>query len=199
MFIVYVSSAFRKRSTIFKRNSNISIATFCCYIPCYKNICVWIITKIWFNKFGFKFNCCTIFTFFAIVCVILITDNIPFSCYKFWRFIISITPKIYNLLSFDFYTWSKLNNCCSILWKFKSRFFWLFNDEKHCCSIISFKSSNTPSFLSNLPIKLICSFKSGFSNSICLLNLLQLICTVLKSTHNPIIYMSCNHCFFPFR
>ena len=90
VFIVYVSYAFRKWSTIFKCNSSISITTCCCYIPCYKNICVWIITKIWFNDFGFKFNGCTITFSFTIICVVLISDNIPFSCRKFWRLTISM-------------------------------------------------------------------------------------------------------------
>ena len=91
IFIVYVSYAFRKWSKIFKCNSSISITTCDCYIPCYKNICIWIITKILFNDFGFKFNGCTISISFTIVCVISIIDNIQFSCCKFWRFIISIT------------------------------------------------------------------------------------------------------------
>ena len=49
---------------------------------------------------------------------------------------------------------------------------------------------------SSLPIKLVCCFKSGFSNSICLLTLLQLVCNVSKNIHNPINYQLCNHYFY---
>ena len=37
---------------------------------------------------------------------------------------------------------------------------------------------------SSLPIKLICCFKLGFSNSICCLNLLQLVYNAFKNIHN---------------
>ena len=82
MCFVYMSYAFHKWITIFKCNSSITITTCCCYIPYYKNICFLIITKIWFNGFGFKFNDCTIFISIAIVSysdhwyVILLTFDI---------------------------------------------------------------------------------------------------------------------------
>ena len=60
------------------------------------------------------------------------------------------------------------------------------------------KNFVAPSFLSTPPIKLICCFKLGFLIQFVCLNLFQLICNVLKSIHNPINSLSCNHCFFPF-
>ena len=146
MFIVYMSYTSCKWSTIFRCNFNTSITTCIWYISCYKNICIWLITKTCFNNFCFKLNAWIIFISFTIFCVILIIDNMPFSCCKFWRFIIIITQYVYNLLSFQFYTWSKSNNCSSILWKFKSCFFWLFNYKKIFCSSISLKSSNKINF-----------------------------------------------------
>ena len=83
MFIIYMSYALSNWSAIFKYNVCISITTCCCYISCYKNICVWIITKIWFNDFSFKFNGCTIFISITIVCIILIINNTPFSRCEF--------------------------------------------------------------------------------------------------------------------
>ena len=52
---------------------------------------------------------------------------------------------------------------------------------------------------SSLPIRLICCFKSAFSNSICLLNLLQLVYNALKNIHNPINHQLCNHYFYSFK
>ena len=51
---------------------------------------------------------------------------------------------------------------------------------------------------SRLPMKLIYCFKSGFSNSICLLKSMQLIFDVLERIHNLINYHLCNHFFFHF-
>ena len=70
MFVVYVSYAFIKWNTIVECNFSISIITWCRYVSCYKNICVWIITEIWFNDLGFKFNGCAIFISITIVCFI---------------------------------------------------------------------------------------------------------------------------------
>ena len=71
-----MSYAFCKWSTIFKCNFSIFATISYCYVSCYKNICIWIIAKIWFNGFGFKFYGCTTFISFTIVCIILIIDNI---------------------------------------------------------------------------------------------------------------------------
>ena len=62
------------------------------------------------------------------------------------------------------------------------------------------KNIVAPSFLVSLPMKLICcSLNQGFLIQFAFLNLLQLIFNVFKSTHNPINYLRCNHCFFPFQ
>ena len=61
------------------------------------------------------------------------------------------------------------------------------------------KSIVALSFLLSFPMKLIYCFKSGFLIQFACLNLLQLICNVLKSTHNLINYLSFNRCFFPCR
>ena len=59
------------------------------------------------------------------------------------------------------------------------------------------------SFLVGLPMKLIYCFKSGFSNSICLLKSIVIVwsdglesCNGLESSHNQINCLSCNHYFF---
>ena len=52
---------------------------------------------------------------------------------------------------------------------------------------------------SSLPIKLICSFKSGFSSSICLLKSIALVCNDLKNNLNPINYQLCYRYFYSFQ
>ena len=88
MFIVYTSYAFVNGAQFLN-------ATFLLALPPAPFLLalspVWIITKIWFNDFSFKFNGCTIFISITIVCIILIINNIPFSCCKFWRLTVSIT------------------------------------------------------------------------------------------------------------
>ena len=51
---------------------------------------------------------------------------------------------------------------------------------------------------SGLPMKLICCFKSWFSNSICLLKSMQLVYYALKNIHNPINYQLYGHYFYSF-
>ena len=66
-----------------------------------------------------------------------------------------------------------------------------------CCEKLKVVSTvfhwwkTAPSFLSSLPIKLICSFKSGFSNSVCLLKSIGINWWFEK--YSPINYRLCNH------
>ena len=61
------------------------------------------------------------------------------------------------------------------------------------------KNIVAPLSSSSLPIKLICCFKSGFSNLICLLKSIELAYNALKNIHSPINYQLCNHYFWSFQ
>ena len=51
-----------------------------------------------------------------------------------------------------------------------------------------------------LPIKLICCFTSSeFSNSICVLKSIAIVCNILKNIHNPINYQLNYHYFYSFQ
>ena len=140
MFIVYVGYAFRKWCTVFKYDFNISIITCFCYVSCYKNICVWTIAKTWFNGLSFKFNGRTIFISFTINCIILIIDTIPFSFASFKDSLLVSTNR-FAFLCVSIIISSQNKKLLQHFVRFKSCFFWLFDDEKHCCSI-SFKFSS---------------------------------------------------------
>ena len=66
-------------------------------------------------------------------------------------------------------------------------------NSKVVSSDFSMMKNNVASSSSSLPIKLIFCFKSAFSNSICLLNLLQLVYNALRNIHNPINHQLCYH------
>ena len=138
----------KKWCTVFRCHICIIVFSYC-YISCNQNKCIRIITKAWFNAFCFKFNriVLVVFTFCC-----LTVYNISF-------FVANLDSSLLESFSkFVIFCVSILYNAYKILWKFKSCFFWFFNDEKHCCFIF-FKFTN----------KLICCFKSGFSKSICML------------------------------
>ena len=63
----------------------------------------------------------------------------------------------------------------------------------------SIMKNTVASYSSSLPIKLICCFKSRFSNSICLLKSMQLVYKASKSIYNLINYQMCNLCFYSFQ
>ena len=48
---------------------------------------------------------------------------------------------------------------------------------------------------SSLPTTLICCFKLGFPNSICLLKSITIVYNAPKNTHSPINYQLCNRYF----
>ena len=134
----------RKWSATFKFN----ICTIVCnyfYISCSWNKCVRIITKTRFNTFYLKFNRIdlVVFTFCC-----LTVYNIPFfdssSLESFNKFIIFCASILYDTEKFS----EKLNLVSS--------------------DFLMMKNIVALSFSSSLPIKLICCFKSGFSNSMCL-------------------------------
>ena len=68
-------------------------------------------------------------------------------------------------------------------------FFWIFNDEKHCCFIIFKFTNNINLFFLN---------QSFLIQFVCF-NLLQLICNDLKNIHNPINYQLYNNYFYAFQ
>ena len=70
-----------------------------------------------------------------------------------------------------------------------------FNKSMTFCVSILYDTHRTSSF----SIKLIFCLKSGFSNLIFCLNLLQLVCNVLRCIHSPINYQLCNNYFYLFR
>ena len=115
----------------------------CCYMPCYKDMCVWITTKILFNDLGFKFNGCTIFISFIIICVILIIDNIPFSCCKFFGDLLSAPSNRYAIYCVSIFMRSQNQTAVAAFCE-NSKIVSSdsFIEEKNCCSFISFKSSN---------------------------------------------------------
>ena len=183
-----MSYAFCKWSTIFKCNFSISITLCGCYVSCYKNICIWIITKIWFSNF------------FSNLILEPFSSPSPYSVLFWWL----IT---YHLLLAKFEDSLLASpNKFTVFWVFifipgqnqtMVAKFWV--NLKVVSSDFSMMKNVASSFLSSLPIKLICCFKSGFLIQFVCLNLLSLVCNVLRSTGSLINYHLCNHYFFSFQ
>ena len=144
VFIIYMSYTSCKWSTIFKFNISICITICSCYISCNKNTCIWIIAD-WLNIFCLKFSACTIFISFTTVYTISIMNKILFFLLQILK--IYYQCHLINVQSFEFplYIWSIMKpneSKVTAFWKFKSYFFWFFNDKEHCSSIILIKYAN---------------------------------------------------------
>ena len=112
----------------------------------------------------FKSNMCIIFCIYCYIscnknkCIRIITKTWfnPF-CFKLNSIALLVITfcclTVYNVPNLDFSLLESFNKFIIFLWKLKSYFFWFFNASSS----------------SRLPIKLNCSFKSEFSNSIYLL------------------------------
>ena len=107
------------------------------------------ITQTWFNSVCFKFNSIPWFDF--TFCCLIVYD-IPLFCCKFRFFIVWITSK-FMIFVFPFYM---------ILTKFCVNSKVFFSDFSVMKKIVAQSSLK-------ILIKLICCFKVGLSNSICLL------------------------------
>ena len=141
-----MSYAFCKWGTIFKWNSSIITTTCWCYIPCYKNICVWIIPKILFNDFGFEFDGCTTFISFIIVRVILIHFLVANFQYS-----LLVSPNKFTIFWVSIFILSENQITVTAFCE---------NSKVAISDFSMIKKIVVFSFLVSLPMNLICCFKS---------------------------------------
>ena len=120
--------AYRKWCTFFKCNICVIVCSYG-YISWNWNQFIRIIIKTWCNTFRFEFDRIVLVVF--IFCCLTVY-SIPF-------FVASLDSSLLELLNkFIIFCISTLY----FMWKFKSCFFWFFNDKVHCCFIIFFKFTN---------------------------------------------------------
>ena len=122
----------RKWCTILKCNICIFSLIYC-YISSNWNTCIIIIAKTWFNSFCIKFD--RIVFVVSISCCLTVHDIPIFAA----NLDSSLLQSLKKFLIFSF---SILYHTYSIMWKIKSCFFCFLKEKKHCCSFISFKSTN---------------------------------------------------------
>ena len=175
----FMSYILCKWNLIFKWNISICVTTCSCYISCYNNKHIWIITKTWFDNFCLKVNAWIIFISLTIFCIILIINDIQFFVAIFEDFFIIILLLLsfiiilffyylsfivihYSSFEFPFYIWHITTLNQTTVTAFFENWKILYSNFSMIKNIVALPSSG-------ISIKLICCFKSGFSNAICLL------------------------------